>query len=83
MPVLEAGLAGIPAFCADLPPLRRTGGADVLYFDPLMEKPEHIASRILSALEASPVSRLRVRVRQHFRWEVILRDHLVPILEEM
>jgi glycosyltransferase involved in cell wall biosynthesis len=50
MPILEAGLAGIPVFCADLPPLRRTGGADALYFDPLLETPERIAQRILEAL---------------------------------
>src|SRR5690606_17181679 len=42
MPVLEAGLAGIPVFAADLPPLRSTGGDDALYFEPLMETPEQI-----------------------------------------
>lgn len=82
MPVLEAGLAGIPVFCADLPPLRRTGGTDALYFDPLMEAPDQIAQRILKALMTSPVYRLRVRVRHQYRWDVLLRDLLVPLLEE-
>ncbi|MEP7291916.1 MAG: glycosyltransferase family 4 protein [Chloroflexota bacterium] len=83
MPMLEAGLAGIPVFCADLPPLRKTGGDDALYFEPLMETPVQIARRIRAALEASPVYRLRVRVRQQYRWDAVLREQLVPLLEEI
>src|SRR5262249_8609058 len=30
IPVLEAGLVGIPAFCADIPPLRETGGREAV-----------------------------------------------------
>ncbi|NDJ61924.1 MAG: glycosyltransferase family 4 protein [Chloroflexi bacterium] len=82
IPVLEAGLAGIPAFCADIPPLRKTGGTEAVYFDPVDEAPEIIAARILTTLEANPQFRLRVRVRQQNRWDVLIRECLVPLLEE-
>jgi glycosyltransferase involved in cell wall biosynthesis len=81
IPVLEAGLVGIPAFCADIPPLRETGGMEAVYFDPLTTAPEQVAVTILKTLQASPTYRLRVRVRQSYRWDTLIRDHIVPLLE--
>ncbi|MFO3795811.1 MAG: glycosyltransferase family 4 protein, partial [Anaerolineales bacterium] len=34
IPILEAGLAGRPIFCSDIPPLRALGGKEVMYFSP-------------------------------------------------
>jgi glycosyltransferase involved in cell wall biosynthesis len=81
IPILEAGLSRIPVFCSDLPPLRQSGGEDVTYFDPQHDSPEKIAGQITSVLEASASFRLRVRVRQHYRWETIIRRSLIPLLE--
>lgn len=81
IPILEAGLAGIPSFCADIPPLRRTGLQDAYYFDPIKGVPRDIAATIISTLEVSPPSRLRVRVRKHYRWDVLIRTHVVPLVE--
>lgn len=81
IPMLEAGFAGLPIFCSDIPPFRETGGEDVTYFDPLNEPAADIAARILSTLIASPTARLRVRVRHHFRWQSIIQNRLVPLLE--
>jgi glycosyltransferase involved in cell wall biosynthesis len=81
IPILEAGLAGIPIFCADIPPLRATGQADVTYFDPVNDSPDHIASRALATLESNSAARLRRRMRQSFRWDALIRDQLVPLLE--
>jgi glycosyltransferase involved in cell wall biosynthesis len=83
LPILEAGLAGIPIFGADLPPLRETGGADLVYFDPHHDPPEKIASEIERQLLANSAFRLRVRVRQHYRWEALIREQLVPLLESL
>jgi glycosyltransferase involved in cell wall biosynthesis len=82
IPILEAGMAGIPIFCADIPPFRETGQHDVVFFDPLNEPPNDIATRILGTLNASPTYRLRVRVRQQYRWDVLVKKHLVPLLED-
>jgi glycosyltransferase involved in cell wall biosynthesis len=82
IPMLEAGLAGVPIFCADIPPLRATGETDATYFDPESESPEHIATRVLNGLDGNPVARLRRRVRSAFRWDALIHDQLVPLLED-
>ncbi|GAB4526180.1 MAG: hypothetical protein OHK0046_42790 [Anaerolineae bacterium] len=82
IPILEAAFAGLPIFCSDIPPFRATGGEDVaVYFDPEHEPPPTIARRILTALEANTTHRMRVRVRRTYRWESVVRAHLVPLIE--
>ncbi len=82
IPILEAGLARLPIFCSDLPPFRETAGEDAFYFLPSGTPPEAIAADIQMALADSPVSRLRQRVRQHYRWDSIIRSRLIPLLSE-
>jgi glycosyltransferase involved in cell wall biosynthesis len=81
IPVLEAGIASLPAFCADIPALYATGRDDAYYFDPVNGDPADIAALILSVLDASSTYRLRVRVRQQYRWEALIRLRLLPLLE--
>lgn len=81
IPVLEAGLAGIPAFCADIPPLRGTGGDDAVYFDPVNGTPAEIASTLLHTLDDDRRFRLRNRVRQQYRWDAIIDTQIVPLIE--
>jgi len=81
IPILEAGLSGIPVFCSDLPPLHQSGDDDVTYFNPLQDSPQHIAAQIETVLRNTTSFRLRVRVRQQFRWETIIHRSLIPLLE--
>jgi glycosyltransferase involved in cell wall biosynthesis len=81
IPVLEAALAYLPVFCADIPPLRATAGELANYFDPLKEPASNIAARMLAMLGQSDPFALRVRVRQHFRWDTIIERTLVPLLQ--
>jgi len=80
IPVLEAGLARLPAFCADIPPLRETGDELAHYFDPRAE-PAAVAALIASTLEADQPGRLRRRVRRDYTWPRIFRDRIGPLLE--
>lgn len=82
IPLLEAGLAGIPVFCADIPPLRATGLHDVMYFDPASDQPAMVASIVMNGLRDSPAARLKARVRRSYRWDVIVRNQLIPLLHE-
>jgi glycosyltransferase involved in cell wall biosynthesis len=82
IPVLEAGLNGLPIFCADIPPLRSTAGDEAVYFDPNDADPEAIATSVLAGLTASSAYRLRVRVRQTYRWDTIIRQQILPLLED-
>jgi len=81
IPILEAGLVGLPVFCTDIPPLRHTGQNDVYYFDPQVDSVEAVARQITHTLESLPTSRLRERVRRQYRWEALLKERLVPLLE--
>jgi glycosyltransferase involved in cell wall biosynthesis len=79
IPMLEAGLSGLPIFCSDIPPLRATAGAAAHYFA-LGEPPELIAGRIVAALDADEGYRLRRAVRTGYTWEAIYRRSIVPLL---
>lgn len=82
IPIVEAGLAGLPVFCTDIPPLRHTGRDDITYFDPAQDSPEKIAQQVWETLQQYPPYRLRVRVRQSYRWDIIIRQHIIPLIEE-
>ena len=79
MPVLEAGLAGLPVVCTDVPAAVEIGGEDVILFD-LDESPDRLAARLLAWAEGSAVYRLRRRVRQSYTWRAIFRRDIEPLL---
>ncbi len=79
IPILEAGLAGIPVFCADIAALRDLGGPRANYFSP-DEVPERVAVQIAEVLTSSPVYTLRKRVLQDYSWNQIYRNHIAPLL---
>jgi glycosyltransferase involved in cell wall biosynthesis len=80
IPVLEAGLVGMPIFCTDIPSLREIAGEEATYFSPNGE-PAAIAALISGRLAADPVYELRGRVRRHYTWEGIYAERIKPILE--
>ena len=79
IPILEAGLAGIPIFCSDIAPFHETAGSAALYFD-LREAPTAIAARIAAALRDDSRAQLRRRVRLEYTWEAIYRHSIAPLL---
>jgi mannosylglucosylglycerate synthase len=80
IPMLEAGLVGLPIFCADIPPLREIAGEMATYFSPDIE-PDPLARTIASYLDRDTVFQLRRRVRQEYTWEAILAHQIAPLLE--
>jgi glycosyltransferase involved in cell wall biosynthesis len=81
MPVLEAGLAGVPVVCTEVPAAVEIAGADVMLLD-RDDDPDDLARRIVEWAEQSPVHRLRRRVRQTYTWQAILARDIRPLLEE-
>lgn len=79
MPVLEAGLAGLPVLTADVPAAREIGGEDVIRMD-TNEDPARVADHIMVWIEARPIQRLRARVRKTYTWPVIFRRDIEPLL---
>jgi glycosyltransferase involved in cell wall biosynthesis len=80
IPVLEAGLARLPVFCANLPSLHETGNRLAQYFDP-EANPASVAAQIAAVLETDRPGLLRRRVRHHYTWPRIFRDRIIPLLE--
>lgn len=79
IPVLEAGLAGRPVFCADIPALHELGGEEAYYFSP-DAPPTEVAELIARTLQASPTWRLAARVRSQYTWDQVYARHLAPLV---
>lgn len=80
MPVLEAGLAGLPVVASTaVPAANELGGEDVIRFDPA-DDPAAIAASIAHWTENSAIQRLRRRVRQRYTWQAIFQHDIEPLL---
>jgi glycosyltransferase involved in cell wall biosynthesis len=79
LPLLEAGLIGIPVVCTNVPAAQEIGGEDVLRFD-ANDSPESIADLIQAWAQHSPVHRLRRRIKQDYSWSAIFKREIAPML---
>ncbi len=82
IPILEAGLAGIPIFCADIPPLKDLGMSFINYFS-LDDAPANIASSVWDNLSASMLLRFRAHVRSQYAWRQVYEQQIRPLLERV
>jgi glycosyltransferase involved in cell wall biosynthesis len=82
IPLLEATLARLPAFCSDLPVFQESGGEHVHLFS-LDDPPGQVAAMILERLAADPRHCQRRRVLSSHTWERLVAEQLVPLLEGM
>ena len=80
LPILEAGLAGIPVFCSNIDSLKELGGGQVTYFSPEADA-AGAANQIAASLEGNPRFALRQRVLREHAWERIYSEHLAPLLQ--
>jgi glycosyltransferase involved in cell wall biosynthesis len=80
IPILEAGLAGLPVFCSDIPPLRSLGGEHVTYFSPDAD-PHELASVIVKQLLTDSAYGLRAEIRRQYTWERIYSEKISPLLK--
>ncbi len=79
MPILEAGLVGMPVICAEIPAGEEIGGEDVIRFSS-ESTPEEAADIILRWAETSSILHLRQRIRQNFTWRAIFDQDIQPLL---
>lgn len=79
IPILEAGLAGLPIFCADIPPLHELGGNCVTYFSPEID-PVALAEMIKQRLDDDMVFGLRRQVKYNYTWDKIFVEQIQPLL---
>jgi len=79
IPILEAGFAGIPVFCSDIPPLKNLGLEFVDYFSP-NDDPAMVARQMVESFRKNKVFGLRASVRDNFTWERIYTEKIAPLL---
>jgi len=79
IPLLEAGLARLPVFCADIPPLHELGGEAATYFSP-DANPYYIAALIRDRLVRDHSFALRQLVKREYTWPRIYSERIRPLL---
>ncbi len=82
IPVLEAGLARLPIFAADIPPVRESAGEWAVRFDPDGD-PRTVAQAIAERLATDPLYQMRRRVLRFYTWERIMETKILPLLQEL
>lgn len=82
IPILEAGLARLPVFAADIPPVRESAGELAQLFNPRSD-PGAVAARIHAFLQRDQAYLLRQRVLRRHTWRNIVADQLAPLLNEL
>ena len=80
MPVLEAGMAGVPVVSREVPAASEIAEKNALIFTDQLA-PEEAAELLLKAVEQSPPARFRQQVRYRFTWQAIFEQDIRPILE--
>jgi glycosyltransferase involved in cell wall biosynthesis len=81
MPILEAGLAGLPIMSAHIPASTEIAREDALIFDPDQD-PKTSADQIIQILDNNAISRFRRRVRLEYTWQGIFNRDISPLLQE-
>jgi mannosylglucosylglycerate synthase len=81
LPILEAGLARLPAFCANIEPFRDIAGDNLVYFE-LDESPDLTARRILDTLGQNCEARLHRIALGQYDWKMIFQNQLRPLVEQ-
>lgn len=79
IPILEAGLIGMPIFSTEIPATEEIGGQEVIRFS-ADASPEQVAELILGWAQKSPTQRLRQRIRKKFTWQAIFNHDILPLL---
>lgn len=80
MPVLEAGLLGVPVIASDaVPAAKEIGSEEVMRFK-LDLPPQLLAQRLLTWAEADNRLRLARRTRQNYTWQAIFWRDIEPLL---
>ena len=82
IPPLEAGLARLPIFAADIPTLRESAAGLAHLFDPEGD-PAVVAEAIAAHLASDQAYQMRRRVLRRFTWGAIVKRHLIPIIQEV
>lgn len=80
MPVLEAGLVGVPVISREVPAAQEIADKEAVIFHP-DDSAEKIATSIVKMLDRSETARLRNRVRKYYTWKAIFENDIQPLMQ--
>jgi len=80
MPVLEAGLVGIPVMSREVPAAQELAEKEASIFSADADA-EQVAARLARIVERSPTAQLRRRVRRQYTWQAIFEDAIQPLIQ--
>ena len=80
LPVLEAGLVGVPVVTTAVPAALEIALEDAFVFS-LNTAPDMLAEQLLNWIEENSQYQLRRRVRRDFTWQAIFQREIKPLLE--
>jgi len=81
MPVLEAGLAGVPVVSTSVPAAVEITHNNVVLFEPDQD-PAATASQIIDLVESNPIARLRRTFRREYTWQAIFERQIEPLISD-
>ncbi|MFC1923158.1 glycosyltransferase family 4 protein [Chloroflexota bacterium] len=81
IPILEAGLSRLPIFASDIPPFHESSAGSANFFDPFGD-PKEVAKGIQAYIESDQAYRLRKKVLARFTWQSILKNKIIPLIED-
>ena len=79
MPILEAGLIGMPIFSTDIPAAEEIGGGEVNIIQSDTSA-EEVAQMIINWMKTSKTQKLRQRIRQNYTWQAIFQKDILPLI---
>jgi glycosyltransferase involved in cell wall biosynthesis len=80
MPVLEAGLAGIPVVSRPVPAAKELAQNEAIIFEEDFT-PAQTAALIVDLIKQSPTVLLKRKIRQQFTWQAIFDRKIQPLLQ--
>lgn len=81
IPLLEAGLARIPAVVSKIEPLTELGEKEEILFIDTNDKPVRIARQILKFAECGRSFRRYKRVVRNYTWPAIFKKYIEPLIK--
>lgn len=79
MPILEAGMIGIPIISTAVPAVQDMQLKDALIFEKEID-PSQLSKRIVEWMDRKPEHQFRVEVRQNKTWKAIFDKQILPLL---
>jgi len=82
IPILEAGMVGMPIFCSEIAPFHETANSNAHFFNP-EGNPEAIAREIHQIIEGDKTLNHKHRVKQQYTWNNIFKNQIEPLVSKL